>query len=209
MNKTASLFLIIALLLAACSHESSTTQRKLQHKKNNSSHTPAKSDTTLGSAKTTTESTQPSTESTQPTTENTATYTPPPLRTDGRWIQEGRLYIIQGTITQFRRFKNGNSSLRIQVETSYQGAGGAYCPYENNRTYSFLLFKDPKINLLHQKVRLLVGPITVNDRDIFEGAVFLYILRNGQFVDLQGKKAILPPTESDWHYLEEHQGSSD
>ena len=209
MNKMASLFLIIALLLAACSHESSSSQSKQQQKTNHSTHTPTKPGTTLGSTKTTTESNEPSTESTQPITENTPAYTPPPLRTDGRWVQEGRLYILQGNIIQFTRFKNGNSTLSLQVEMSYQGAGGANCPYENKKTYPFRLFKDPKINLLHQKVLLLAGPITFNDRDVFEGAVFLYIMRNGQFEDLQGKKAILPPTESDWHYLEEHQGSSD
>ena len=93
----------------------------------------------------------------------------------------------------------------FQVEKTYQGADGAESPYEMGKPHSFHLFKDSIINLLHRKVLLLAGPITVNDRDIFEGAVFFYVMRNGQLVDLQGNGAVLPP--NDWHYLEEHQGS--
>jgi hypothetical protein len=196
MKRIASLFLITSLFMAACSQESSVLKEK-QHIKNATA--------TVIKDEITTDLTQSNKNTNKSSPKDSTANNAPDLRTDGKWMQAGRLYFLQGTVTNLQKETGENSTVSILVENTIIGAGGIAEPYKLGKIHSFHLFKNPKTNLLHHKVMLLVGPMTINDPDLFEGAVFFYIWRNGQFVDEQGQKAVLPPTEKDWHYLEELQ----
>ena len=121
----------------------------------------------------------------------------PPIRSDGKWVQLGaRLHYIQGIVENIEKNSDGQNVIQLLVEKTFHSeTDGVQSPYENGITYSFVLKNSPNIDLNHTRVIIYGGQVTSNDQDNFIGAVLSYYELNHQFVDRNGKEAILPPKE--------------
>lgn len=186
-----TLIIILALALGSCSQETKTSNENSKLQKESQIQTSSNLNRNISS----TDSTSPTSESTS-TNNTTVSKSKPPLRTDGKWVQiDARLYYIQGTIIRLEKNQKGKTTMTLQVEKQFQStAGGAECPYEIGKEYSFLLKELPKMNLMLQKVIVYGGGVSTNDHDRFMGAKIVYYERKHQFYDFNGKVAPLPPT---------------
>lgn len=121
----------------------------------------------------------------------------PLLRKDGKWVQLGaRLYYLQGTVKVIQKNSDGKEVLNLLVEKAFQNpTAGAENPYKNEQVYSFIIKTLPSVELNQKKVIIYGGQVTSNDQDNFIGAEVVYYQLKNQFVDFNGKPAVIPPKD--------------
>jgi len=125
-----------------------------------------------------------------------------PIRNNGKWVQLGsKLYYLQGSVTKIERNKNGQYILKlVVVKTFHSKSDGVKSPYRNGQIYSFVLKSLPNIHLKQKTIIIYGGQMTSNGHDSFMGAKIVYYRLNKIFVDLNGKRVLLPPKEYPYQF---------
>lgn len=116
------------------------------------------------------------------------------------WQAVSRLTYVSGTIVSYSSGASEGPVIKIKVDTCYHSGTdpvtAADYPFKPGQEKSFLLIKKPEINLqTGQKVILYEGQFTSENKAEFSGARVKYYEKGGNFYDMNGRKAKLPPED--------------